>query len=317
MTTESVRTLRDGIPAEEFLSSLCDLLQAAFPDILSIYLLGSRAVGTAIPTSDVDLAVIFKGGEQAAQKPRVRRFLDAWRRLSPVMMDLAVLDEAEVRQGVKPHLKLGRLLVGPDVIKTSPLRPQAELLLLFAGAAFYFIPVVRNFPPKVRYPLAFPDPASPYRGYEAQGICTAPGRYRPGFSALVNLVVGIANFRLALLKGIFTPNKSLTVSAYREHLPNDRWLPLVAEIYETCRLRLQGELPETTEDRARLSHLCAQVLEFENDFLGTCILSLDLFLAVDHPDLQRQVAAFVRTIETDVPPQAGALAEVRRRLGAP
>ena len=149
--------------ADNFVLGIRDRFISAFPgQILSIYLLGSRAVGCDIGTSDVDLAVIFNEFSGAARRPEVRQFLSEMLAKSPVPMDILVLDADDVRKGVKPHLKTGKVLVGPDILKECPLKPKAELLLYDAGsAAFHFIRILRFvkgvIPKTLRYPLDYPS----------------------------------------------------------------------------------------------------------------------------------------------------------------
>ena len=90
---------------------------------------------------------------------------------------------------------------------------------------------------------------------------------------------------------------------------------MIEEMYEICRIRLEGRVPEAGPERDIISRWCPRVLEFENEFLETCILNLDTFVAIENPDLKRQVRDFVNSLESDIPPQSTILLETKRRLG--
>src|SRR5665213_59723 len=207
---------------EDPLGEVGRAFRSAFPvRILGIYLLGSRALGCAIATSDFDLAIVFQGVAEAAARKEAQNLASEIRRSGSLVLELTVLDEAEARQGVRPYLKIGKLLAGEDALRDCPLKPKAELLGYFAHSPLYFSWMIRGKPSVLRHPLAYPNPTGEFHGYEHNGIWTGENTFRPGLGLLVNLAASIANFRLALNANEFIPNKSLTVAAYRKHFPSD------------------------------------------------------------------------------------------------
>ena len=80
----------DGI-----IRGLIGIFEAAFPDrIRACYLAGSYADGSAVPLSDIDIRMVFKGGFQGEEEvAHVRRVRDDCRLLSPVDIDLPPLSE--------------------------------------------------------------------------------------------------------------------------------------------------------------------------------------------------------------------------------
>lgn len=81
------------------------------PDVAAVYLFGSRAGGGAGPSSDVDLAVVLRGGLDASERWRKRVDLlgQACSRLRTDAVDLVVLEDAPTVLGHRV-LSRGRLL---------------------------------------------------------------------------------------------------------------------------------------------------------------------------------------------------------------
>ena len=304
-----------GADPDRRVDEVRDGLLAAFPgEIRSLYLLGSRALGRQIKTSDIDLAIVFQGGADAGTRRAVAEWLGRARGEGGPPLDAAVLEERELRPR-RPALPADRpAAVGPDVLKDRPLKPAAEVTAYYAHLAAYFIWAVRGRPAALHHPLAYPEPGGEFLGYERYGIRTGDNQYAPGFSQLVNCVSCVATFRLAHLAGDFFPNKSMMVAAYTRCFPADPWLELVAGVYELGRTRWQGRIPPDPADRRRLAELCGQVLPFENEGLGACILLLPGFLALEDADLRQRVRGIVGRLSSSSPAHAEALAEARARL---
>lgn len=283
----------EGEGAEAFAHRLARSFQGAYPARLrAVYLLGSRALGEALATSDLDLGLVFSGALGREDRDRV------WDHLKtvgpgPVPVDLVILDEGELGRGVRPRMKQGRLLAGEDVLKDCPLLPPEELLGHFAYSALFFIWLIRGKPEELRPPLAYPSPDGPCGGYADRGEWEGGDRFSPGLGTLVNLVVSLANFRLAEI-GIYFPSKTQTVREYRRHLPDDPWLDLVEQVYADGRLRWQGRVPQDEAGRRRLEAWCPRVLAFENAVLHACIGRLPEFLRLENSDLRAKFASFAR-----------------------
>ncbi len=99
--------------------------EAAFPRrVRGYYLLGSAADGTSVSTSDVDLVILFKDQFlDAAEREAAQQLRDQIASASPLEYDAELHDEASLREGSDPALKLGsQLLYGEDV-RHLPLVP--------------------------------------------------------------------------------------------------------------------------------------------------------------------------------------------------
>ena len=287
-------------------------LLAAFPaEVRSVYLLGSRALGAEVPGSDVDLAIICAGAAPPERRRAAAEWVGAQGRARGIPVDVTLLDEPRLAQGIRPYLRIGRLVAGPDLLRGLPLRPDPELVAYYAHLAAYFIWAVRGRPAALAYPLEYPAPTEPYRGYERNGIRTGEDRYDAGWAMLVNTVVSLANFRLARLAGEFVPNKSLTVAAYRRLLPSDPWLDLVAGVYELGRIRGAGRMPEAPAERARLAGYCREVLALENEGLGACLLLVPQVAGFDE-ELRQRFRGITSRVSSVSPAHAAALAAAHR-----
>jgi hypothetical protein len=297
------------------LQEICRQFLSAFPErIRGIHLLGSRALGCAIPSSDVDLAIVFRDTADSAARQAAQDLAADIRRSGPLVLELTVLDEAEARQGVRPNLKIGRLLAGEDALRDCPLKPAAELLGYFAYSPLYFSWVIRGKPSLLRYPLTYPNPTGEFYGYEQNGIWTGEKTFGPGLGLLINLAASIANFRLAQKAGEFIPNKNLTVAAYRKHFPADPLGEWVKEVFELCRQRWQGAIPTASGDRPVLADLCRRTLAFENESMGLCLLELPQLAAVPGADLKQRIRGILKVVRSDSTAHAAALASATRIL---
>jgi hypothetical protein len=300
---------------DSLLGEVARRFQTAFPDqIRSIYLLGSRALGSAIASSDWDLAIVFRGEANAARRKAAQDLAAEIRRSGPLVLELTVLDEAEARRGVRPHLKIGKRVAGDDVLRDCPLKPRLELLGYFAYSALYFSWLVRGKPPLLTYPLAYPNPAGEFFGYEQNGIWTGENTFRPGLGLLVNLAASLANFDLGLQADEFVPNKSLTVARFRRRFPAAPLGAWLEAVFELGRRRWQGAIPAGADDRLALADLCCCTLAFENDGMARCILQLPQLAAASDPELKQRLRGVLKVLRSDSPAHAAALAAAAREL---
>lgn len=313
----AIAYIRSSVDAERFYSGVSELIGAAFPNReFGLFVLGSRADGTAIATSDIDFAVVFTGSITSAERVTANSLASGLQKISPVMLDLVVTSEVEVAGGVAPGLQHYRLLSGPDLLKDRPLKPKSELMLFYAGLAVHFIQAIRREQGPIRFPLGYPCDGGGYCGYERFGTRTSDGEYAPGLNILVTLALAIASYRLAARAQVYTAAKGDTVSNYQKHLPNDPWLPLFADLRAIGRDKLGGKLPPDGPDKDRLLHWCPRVRELENEFLGDVILSLESWLPVEDASYRRQLVEFAHAIRCESPEHRAALDRLKARLAA-
>jgi predicted nucleotidyltransferase len=292
---------------------MADRLLAAFPGRLrSVYLLGSRADGRALPGSDVDLGLVFAGILGPGERDRIWDVVKAAGDTGPTIFDLSILDEADLRRGVRPPLKHGKLLAGEDRLKDCPLMPAADLVGYFAYTALHFVGVIRGRPANLRYPLDFPAPGAEFCGYERYGVWTGRDEFRPGFNELVNLVTSIGGYRLASRTGQFPPNKRVAAEGYGQAFPGPAEGAMLTELYLLCRESAGGAVPAGAEQRAAIAAWCPQVLPFENAFLDEAIRRLPEFLRLEPPDLQLRLARAAVRLHSAAPEHAAPLAAAKQ-----
>jgi predicted nucleotidyltransferase len=119
-SVESSRN-NSGITLEE---SLADFFRARAPGVVAVYLFGSQASGNSLPTSDVDVAVLFDRPDRdfvSSQLDEILRLLPRLLRkdVHPVAMNSAV----EVL--LKQILSKGRCIVVNDARKLAEFKMKA------------------------------------------------------------------------------------------------------------------------------------------------------------------------------------------------
>jgi hypothetical protein len=304
-----------GADPGPLVAGLRDRLRTAFPGrIRSLYLLGSRALGREIASSDIDLAVVFREEAGPDNRRELAQWVEGERQGGGPPLDAAVLETRELADGVRPYLKIARLLAGEEVLRDLPLKPLPELVAYLAHLAAHFIWAVHGRPAQLRYPLDYPDPAGEFFGYERQGIRTGDNQYVPGFAQLVNSVTCVATFRLAHLGGKIIYNKSMAPGTYARCFPDDPWVGLVRDVYDLGRVRWQGEIPPDGPDRRRLAELGHETLAFENEGLGACLRLLPGWVALEDPDLRKRARSIIDRVSSSSPAEAAAIAEARLRV---
>lgn len=293
---------------EDSIAAAARDLLAAFPgEIGAIYLLGSRALGAADPASDVDLGAVFRGTAPQERRRSATEFAKRLGGAAGTPFDVEILDEAEAALGLWPRWTTGRLVAGDDMLRGLPVRPAEELAAYFAQMAVYFPWAIRGRPETLRHPLAYPG-AGEFFGYERLGIRVAEGDYRPGLRMLVNVVLSIANARLARFRGMAMPNKHLIAEAYRRSLGDDPWAGLVAEVDAICRVRARGEIPGEPAERQALADCCRRVLDLENEAVGDCLLDLPRQASARDPEMRRRARGIAARASSSSATHAAAIA---------
>jgi hypothetical protein len=306
-----------GYPAADaVLDMLLTRLAAALPDhFVAGYLHGSYASGTALPTSDIDLTLVLRGGPYgSAINDQARAIMAECKRASPLELDIELSDIEELRQDISPQLTLGsRLIYGADVRPELPALDVAGWARERMHAAFWLVNHVFGRPLPVRWPLALPQPERPWYGYAERRMRLADGREIATTRDLVRVTGWIATVRLAHEAGQVVAHKHEVAASYARWI-NDEWTPLLAQLDQHCRQRWQYQLPADDSGQALLDELLQQTLGFENDFAER--YRRFVLAELSDGEKQRRLAALERLEQTPVVDDAIAAAVAALRTSA-
>src|SRR5690348_12984896 len=102
---------------DAILQKVVQVYENAFPGkIAAYYIEGSYADQTYLPTSDIDLIIVFRDPFADATARNVVKQTWTSKQVGTQEVDITVVDEASLREGVHPSVKLGgRLIYGQDV----------------------------------------------------------------------------------------------------------------------------------------------------------------------------------------------------------
>jgi predicted nucleotidyltransferase len=236
--------------------------------VAKYYLLGSYAAdATPVPTSDIDLVVVFKGSyRDAEEEEAARRARDACQMVSPIRLDIMVESEARLR-AEDVRLKLGSVLVyGEDIRGQIPLPDPAAHTRYITNWANIFIARLHDTD-RATFPLRYPDPDGAFFGYDRKRVdAWYPPEVTQGTKELVATVCWTATALLSLQAGQFAGTRADAVRLYAEAV-GDEWAPFVQNLYTQCKGQWRYRVPEAADERRELRALCARTLSFLNHYL--------------------------------------------------
>jgi hypothetical protein len=243
--------------------------ESAFPQrIHSCYVIGSYADETGLPTSDIDLTIVFKDGfasdDERAQITSMRR---SCLTASAIELDVDVEEETRLRQGASPMLKLASLHVyGEDLRASVPLVPLALWTRDRMHSSYWRIITLFARAVPVRSPLSYPDPSAEFLGYDRRKMRLSDGGEVSSTRDLIRSVGWAATALIARRAGRYVARKSDVHRIYGEVI-GQPWTSLLEDIYRLCRQRWQYRIPDDLLERAQLRAICERTLGFENAFL--------------------------------------------------
>lgn len=245
------------------------LFERTFPGrVRAYYLEGSWADGTMLETSDLDLVVVFKGQNTAAERAQAAELRTVCEQASSLEFDATIIDEAALVGGASPQLALGAQLVyGEDIRSRLDLVPIAAWTRDRMHTSYWR--TIRLFarPTPVCLPIGYPDPTAEFYGYVRRATRLPDGSTVPGTRDLVRSVGWTATALVAWRAGQYVARKRDCHRVYRACI-GDQWAALIEDIYALCRAAWRYGVPDAAEDRARLRVLCERTLLFENAFLA-------------------------------------------------
>jgi len=228
---------------------------------------GSFADGSAMATSDLDLAIVFRDRFETGEFDEARKLATGCRSHESLELDVGVYDELSLSRGVPPMLKLGgRLIWGDEVLGRMPLVPIDVWARERMHASYWLLVNVFARPPVVDLPVNFPDPMGEFYGYQDMRAGCGGGSSEESTRNLVRVTGWMATALVALHSGTHVVAKQHCHTAYRR-LVGDRWSPFLEDVYQTCRGRWAYRVPEDRAGRDRLRKICERTLGFENRFL--------------------------------------------------
>jgi predicted nucleotidyltransferase len=281
----------DGI-----IRGLIGIFEAAFPGrVRAYYLAGSYADSSAVPSSDIDIRVVFKDDFKADEVARVRRVRDDCKLLSPVDIDLPPLSEGRLlRDADWVHeavsIKLTSVfLYGEDIRESLQLPSIEQHTRNITAAPIQFFARVHGGLPLV-FPLTYPKSEGDFYGYEE--VDQAGER---NTKMLVHIVGFAASCILALRAGQIVAKKSDWLESYKRSI-GDEWTAFLETLYTNGKIAWRYRIPESHFERQILRDLCKKALDFENYYLA---LYRDYLLDQLHsgdPDQQTFAATRLKNI---------------------
>ena len=117
---------------DDILRGTIGIFEAGFPDrIRGYYLVGSYADGTAVPTSDIDMKILFKNRfRDDVEQKKAQQICDCcFGLISPIVGDVTARDEDTVfsKSSLRLVIKESSLLIyGEDIRDKIPLPSQCH-----------------------------------------------------------------------------------------------------------------------------------------------------------------------------------------------
>ncbi|HEX9038438.1 MAG TPA: nucleotidyltransferase domain-containing protein [Ktedonobacterales bacterium] len=262
--------LRSLPPGAETALEVIAAFERAFPGRLrSAYVLGSYADATATPASDLDLTLVFRDSFLGQREiDEVRRVTSETSARGSIELDIEITDEATLRLGASPALKLASAIIGGDDRREEwPLIPIEEWTRDRMHTSWWRIARLFERPSPIVPPLESPEPDSQFLGYTRRTVRLSDGSDAPCTRDLIRLTGWAATALVALECGVYAPSKREAHRLYAACVGGE-WTGLLSAIYEECRQRWAYVIPEGPDERARLRELCEQTLLFERHFMS-------------------------------------------------
>ncbi len=187
---ESILPLLDGV---------IGLAEIMFPErIRAYYLMGSYAEDTAVPSSDLDMIIIFKGEFVGVEADRLRQLRHHASNLSPIRLDLAPRCEADLFANGVTGLKLAsQFLYGQDIRNQIPLESIAQYRYDIIRGFLIYQREIRGEPDHIPILIVAPDPCAEFCGYDTFGNWFGGDHVEKGTRLLLNLTTAGATASLS------------------------------------------------------------------------------------------------------------------------
>lgn len=243
------------------LTKLCDSkLQP-----ISAYVAGSYANGYAVPTSDVDLYVIFERSLTESEWEALNDIAKILEEQEP-QIDLIVYELERLKDlGVVEMSRYFLHVWGRAIHQQIPNPPFNDYLYRSMHRAYVRMSETRKEKPFL-WPLSYPNENEEYKGYAWRKI-VVDGKEQPSLKEIVVLTGWMATGLCAWLGKKYVPTKNHCCEIFSEVVGGEE-ARILREVTDFCRDQLHYQVPTTEVDRERLLGLLPGVLKIENLFLA-------------------------------------------------
>jgi len=283
---------------DSIVQKVIQVYESTFPgQIVAYYVEGSYADQTSLPTSDIDLVIVFRNPFPDMEMRRQAEQTWTNKQAGTPEVDITVVDEESLRKGVRPNVKLGgQLIYGQDICSLYPLLPIEMWARERMHAAYWLLVTVYQRPTPVLLPLAFPSSSEEFYGYTNRTLCLPDGQEVPCTRNLVRTTGWAATALLALQARQYVGRKRDCVRLYRDHI-GDEWTSLLEEIPAVCRDEWQYLIPTAPRAREHLRSICERTLHFEQHFLTL----YKQFLLAELRSTEQERLRFARWVQEQLP----------------
>lgn len=237
-------------------------IEATWPGRVSgYYLFGSHAEGSAIPASDIDIILVWRGAALAAvETAQLKDFAANWSRRHGIPLDLLPLAEEPLRREGHFRIKHGSVLLhGDDLRAILPDLSLTAYLSTYTRAPFGYAAEGFRHTDRLIFPLAYPDRRAPFYGYVLDN--------HELLKALVAAACWDASLLVSLETGRVIRSKSESVQLYRTSI-GGVWADYVETLYEHGKHQWHYAVPIVLGEHRLLRKLCQEYLPFENYYFA-------------------------------------------------
>ncbi|MCU0495417.1 MAG: nucleotidyltransferase domain-containing protein [Chloroflexaceae bacterium] len=252
------------------LSNVISIIEAHMPrQVRGYYLVGSYAVGEAVPASDLDVVVLFRDSLSADEQQQFHALRAHCKGASAYPLDLSAESEPKLRRvGGVWFQTASRWLYGEDIRAEIPRKPVAAHLGDLMHGTHGLLARVRGNPPALALPLDYPDPNGHFYGYDQRQIADGHTMRSVGTKDMVSNTLAIANVLTLQASGCYVGSgKKSDIPTQYQHWIGDQWTELIMGAYHTCRNAWNYDVPAEPAARTHLRRLCEELLAFEHRFL--------------------------------------------------
>lgn len=232
--------------------------------LLAAYVSGSYANGYAVPTSDLDLYVIFRDELTKDDEAAYGQFGPALESLEPAV-DLVPYSLGKLRELGQVGMATHFLHVWGETVHGEIPEPSLDDYAYRAmHGAYLYMGRTRKVKP-YHWPLEFPEPEDAFKGYGWRKMAFG-GKEVGSIKELVVMAGWMATGLIAWRGKMLVPTKKECPGLF-EAVVGGKEAATFRGITELCRNKLHYLLPESPADKAALEELLPGVLALENYFL--------------------------------------------------